>query len=115
MSLPVVLTDAAQDDLDRITDYIANVLLNKTAARRFLDNIDKVVEIIGFMPQMNPLCQSPLLHQRGIRVHHFHGYGMYYHISSDAVTVYRISSDKTDNSSDEFVISLLDINDADEH
>lgn len=115
MSLPVELTDAAQDDLDRITDHIANILLNRTAARRFLDNIDKVVEIIGFMPQMNPLCSSPLLSQRGIRVHHFHGYSMYYRVTSDTVTVYRISSDRTDNTSDEFVMSLLDINDADEH
>lgn len=108
MSIKVVLSEPAQDDLDGITRYISDTLENRTAARNLLVAVDKAIDDIGFMPSMFPVSSIPSLSCKKIHVYHVHGIGICYSVGEGRVMVLLMRSDRMNNSSEAFIQSLLD-------
>lgn len=50
MTYEVLMSDRAEQHLDKIIDYICNELCNKKAARLLLDNIDQALSKLGDNP-----------------------------------------------------------------
>jgi plasmid stabilization system protein ParE len=92
MDYNVVLTDAAEEQLDNILFYLARVLNNKQAARSVwedaLDTVDRLKNAAGVFK----LCEEPELAKYGYRKINFksHEYLMLYLIDGNTVYVDRI-------------------------
>ena len=59
------ITDAAEQDLDRITDYLGITLANPQAALAFLDELDRVNAELTANPIIYPLCAAANLASLG--------------------------------------------------
>ena len=59
------ITDAAEQDLDRITDYLGITLANPEAALAFLDELDRVNAELTANPIIYPLCVAANLASLG--------------------------------------------------
>ena len=57
----VDITESAESDLDRITDYIGDVLANPPAASALLDEITRISDALESTPEMFPLCADTRL------------------------------------------------------
>lgn len=85
------VTDAAESDLDRITDYIGERLANPPAAIALLDEVERVSESIKEDPELFPLCTDPHLAELGYHKAVVRAYIMVYEIddTENAVRVLR--------------------------
>ena len=59
------ITDAAEQDLDRITDYLGITLANPQAALALLDEVEKVNAELMSNPNIYPLCAAAHLADLG--------------------------------------------------
>lgn len=67
MGYKVVLTEAAQEDLDGILGYIAHSLANPMAALAFADAVERCYSNLEQMPRMYETCQDSRLSSLGYR------------------------------------------------
>ena len=81
------ITESAERDLDRITEYIGARLGNPPAALALLDEIESVGNALRANPALFPLCSDPRLAQFGYRKACVRAYIMVYEVDADAQTV----------------------------
>ena len=86
------ITASAERDLDEITDYVSNTLLNPPAALAILDEFDRVSETLEDNPDIFPLCSDSNLAELGYRKAIVRAYILVYEIveSTHVVRVLRI-------------------------
>lgn len=63
----VIMTELANDDLDSIVAYIAEKLMNKSAASSFMDEVEKCISGLKQNPLIYSKCRDELLEKRGYR------------------------------------------------
>ena len=63
----LILTDLAEQDLDKIVEYISMELKSPKAATDFLDEVEKCYDNLETMPKMYPLCRELDLNVKGYR------------------------------------------------
>ena len=61
------ITQSAETDLDKITDYLGFELSNPKAALALLDEIDRVSATLTDSPELFPLCSDSRLAEQGYR------------------------------------------------
>ena len=83
----VEITESAESDLDRITDYIGDVLANPPAASALLDEITHISDALEPTPEMFPLCADARLAELGYRKATAKSYVLVYEIDKDAKAV----------------------------
>lgn len=81
------ITESAEADLDSITDYIGFELNNPQAAESLLDEIDRACDVIGFTPEVFPLCADARLADMGYRKVVVRSYIMIYEIDAEDESV----------------------------
>ncbi len=67
MAYKVHITDLANSELDEITNYFVNNLLNKNAASKFIQDFLNQLELLKKNPYTFSLCPSELLQKKGYR------------------------------------------------
>ncbi|MEC0230184.1 type II toxin-antitoxin system RelE/ParE family toxin [Paenibacillus alba] len=88
----LVITELAEADLRKITDYIANELLEPTTARKMITRIAEPIFQLEQMPFRNGLVRDERLAANGIRHILVDSYIVFYVISEkeETVTIIRI-------------------------
>ena len=81
------ITEAAEQDLDRITDYLGVTLANPQAALALLDEIEKINAELVSNPSIYPLCAAANLADLGYHKAIAKSYIVVFEIDSDANTV----------------------------
>ena len=81
------ITDAAEQDLDRITDYLGVTLANPQAALALLDEVEKINAELVSNPSIYPLCAATNLADLGYHKAIAKSYIIVFEIDSDANTV----------------------------
>ena len=81
------ITDAAEQDLDRITDYLGVTLANPQAALALLDEFEKINSELVSNPSIYPLCAAANLADLGYHKAIAKSYIVVFEIDSDANTV----------------------------
>ena len=82
------ITDAAEQDLDRITDYLGITLANPQAALALLDEVEKINEELVSNPNVYPLCAAANLANLGYHKAIAKSYIVVFEIDSDSNTVH---------------------------
>lgn len=77
------ITESAESDLDRITDYLGYTLANPQAALDLLDEIDRTSHALEATPELFPLCADTRLMELGYRKAVVKSYILVYEIDSD--------------------------------
>ena len=88
MGYKVVLTEAAQEDLDGILGHIAHSLANPMAALAFADAVERCYSNLEQMPRMYETCQDSRLSSLGYRKAVIINYFLVYKIQERTKTVY---------------------------
>lgn len=83
MTFSVVLTHAAEKDLQETVDYVANVLDNPGAAGGLVDSFAARIERLSKYPEAHPLAIDTYLRERGVRVSTVGNYVMLYRVRKD--------------------------------
>ncbi len=96
MAYSYVYLESAQEERERIVDYLLSVADGPSAAGHFLDELDKRVALIRENPQMYPLSQMAELADRGYRTASFMSYIMLYTVSHDSILIEHIFSQRQD-------------------
>lgn len=78
MSYNFKLTQQASDDLDEIIRYMAMELVNKKAARDFLDDIEETIQEACLFPESGVLVKNDFLPDIEIRKKRVNHYVLYY-------------------------------------
>lgn len=78
MSYNFKLTQQASDDLDEIVRYMAMELVNKKAARDFLDDIEETIQEACLFPESGVLVKNDFLPDIEIRKKRVNHYVLYY-------------------------------------
>ena len=81
------ITDAAEQDLDRITDYLGITLANPQAALALLDEVEKINAELVSNPSIYPLCAAANLSDLGYHRAIAKSYIVVFEIDSDTNTV----------------------------
>ena len=81
------ITDAAEQDLDRITDYLGVTLANPQAALALLDEVEKINAELVSNPSIYPLCAAAKLADLGYHKAIAKSYIVVFEIDSGANTV----------------------------
>ena len=81
------ITDAAEQDLDRITDYLGVTLANPQAALALLDEVEKINSELVSNPSIYPLCTAANLADLGYHKAIAKSYIVVFEIDSDANVV----------------------------
>ena len=81
------ITDAAEQDLERITDYLGVALANPQAALALLDEIEKINAELVANPSIYPLCAAANLADLGYHKAIAKSYIVVFEIDADANTV----------------------------
>ena len=87
-SYEIVMTSDAIDDLTKLRNYIADVLLTPTAARNTIRAIRKEIMGLSMFPAANRMLDEEPWHSRGIRHLIVKNFYVYYRIDEAAKTVY---------------------------
>lgn len=83
----VEITESAESDLDQITDYLSFELCNPPAATAFLDEVERVSDVLADTPELFPLCSDSKLAELGYRKAIVRAYILVYEIDADAEVV----------------------------
>lgn len=83
----VEITESAESDLDQITDYLSIELCNPPAAYAFLDEVERVSDVLANTPELFPLCSDSKLAELGYRKAIVRAYILVYEIDADAEVV----------------------------
>lgn len=78
------ITDTAECDLDRITDYLGITLSNPQAAISFLDEIERVSVELESNPNVFPLCVAGNLSDLGYHKAIVRSYILVFEIDANA-------------------------------
>ena len=78
------ITDAAEEDLDRITDYLGVTLANPQAALALLDEVERINAELVLNPSIYPLCAAANLADLGYHKAIAKSYIVVFEIDSDA-------------------------------
>ena len=81
------ITDVAEQDLDRITDYLGVTLANPQAALALLDEVEKINVELASNPSIYPLCAAANLADLGYHKAIAKSYIVVFEINSDTNTV----------------------------
>ena len=81
------ITQSAETDLDKITDYLGFELSNPKAALALLDEIDRVSITLTDSPELFPLCSDSRLAEQGYRKAIVRAYILVYEIDHAAHVV----------------------------
>ena len=89
MDYKVVVTAAAEQDLDRFVQYLLFEKKNTQAAKNLLDDYSATTKTLGYVAASLKLCDNPRLKRLGYRRINFlnHRYFMMYRICGDTVFV----------------------------
>ena len=89
MDYKVVITNDAEDDLDRFIEYLIIEKGSTQAAENVLNDYDATIESLKHVAGSLKLCDNPMLHQLGYRRINFlnHRYFMLYRIVNNVVFV----------------------------
>jgi len=83
----VDITKPAENDIYDAAKYIAEQLLNPSAADRLIDDIEHVVNSLNNMPDRHPLVSDEVLARLGFRFIPVNNYLIFYIIREDIKTV----------------------------
>jgi len=83
----LILSELAHQDLDDIVFHIAVKLANPTAAKNFIDELDKCYSYLKDNPMMYEKCRDERLEEEGYRKAVIKNYTLVYKINEDAKTV----------------------------
>ncbi len=88
----VEIAEAAEKDLEEISDYIAHMLHNVPAALKLVHKIQKAFDSLKTMPERQVLVADSYLAAKGLRVLPVANYFIFYKVNQDEarVTVVRI-------------------------
>ena len=81
------ITEAAEQDLDRITDYLGTTLANPQAALALLDEVEKINAELVSNPSIYPLCTATNLAALGYHKAIVKSYIVVFEVDSDTNTV----------------------------
>lgn len=84
----LLITEAADQDLDGIVHYIAIKLSNPLAASTFLNNVGKCYQQLRETPLGYAECSDPLLQAKRYRKAVIDNYLLVYRVAEDTNTVY---------------------------
>ena len=81
------ITEPAESDLLEAASYIAEQLLNPSAAGRLLDDVENAIYSLSDMPQRHALVNDEVLARSGIRFMPVGNYLVFYIIREEKKTV----------------------------
>jgi len=87
MSMNIVYTHTARQDLREIYEYIAFSLLASDTARSLTDRIMAEIRTLETFPERNPLYRDEPWHSQGVRVLPVKNYLVFYTVNNDTETV----------------------------
>ena len=87
MAYNLVITNDANNELDKIVDYIAVNLQNTKAASDFLDQVDSSYDLLIDNPRIYQLCDYPAFKEKQYRKVVINNYIMIYKIDEATNTV----------------------------
>lgn len=87
MAHDVQITENAQVGLVEACAYIANILVEPSAAITLLDKFDEFADAVAELPDLHPLCADERLAKKAIRKALISGYVALYVHDEKAVTV----------------------------
>jgi len=87
MSMNIVYTHTARQDLREIYEYIAFSLLVSDTARSLTDRIMADIRSLETFPERNPLYKDEPWHSQGLRVLPVKNYLVLYTVNNDTETV----------------------------
>lgn len=98
MTYTVTLTRAALADIQAAALYISDTLMNRRAANKLLDDIDRQLGILAEMPYINPLVKDDILAANGFRIQMVDNYMAFYivHENEKTVSVIRFQHSRRD-------------------
>ncbi len=88
MTYRIEFSNDAKKDLNDSYDYIASVLKNAAAAKRFIETAQKGIFSLDTFPERNPLVRDSFLSSKGLRMHIIKNYLAFYIIYKNTNTVY---------------------------
>lgn len=71
MAYKLIITDRADELIDKLVGYIINKLQNKEAASHLLDELDDIYSRLAENPYQFPESKDDYLYSRGYREAHF--------------------------------------------
>lgn len=83
----LIISESANEDLDRIITYIVNNLCNPSAATSLLNEIEARYLLLLSNPKIYELCQDPRLAIQGYRKAVIKNYAMIYRIDEVEKTI----------------------------
>ena len=100
-STKYLVTDEIKLDIENVTKYLREVLLNPQAAKQLIDDLHKTVENIVIFPNSRPALEEVFIQDCPVRKAIIKGYILYYIYDENAglVTFLRFVSVKRDNDS----------------
>ena len=87
MSMKVVYTHAARQDLRDIYEYIAFTLLVPDTARSLTDRIMADIRSLERFPELNPLYRYEPWYSQGVRMMPVRNYLVFYTVTNETETV----------------------------
>ena len=87
MAYDVIFANAARRDKEQIASYLLHELQNQTAARGFLDGLERVTGNLAQFPEMYPRVSEGRLAAGGYRRAGFGSYVALYGVNDDTSTV----------------------------
>ena len=89
MAYKLIVSNNAEDDIDKIIGYIMNDLVNDQAAKAILDDIENAYLKLEEAAEIYPLCNDSYLASKGYRQLPLdkHGYLIIYQVLRDEVHI----------------------------
>lgn len=89
MDYRIVVTEEAEEDLNRFIQYLLFIKQNKQAAKNVLDDFEDTVEMLKHVAGSLKMCDNPRLEELGYHRINFqkHRYFVLYRIENDVVYV----------------------------
>ena len=91
MSLPVIPSDAATDDIAELHSYFLE--RGESLAEKFVDCLSETYRMVANMPELGELCrfQEPAMKDARVRrVKKFSNYLIFYRIEADRIEILRV-------------------------
>lgn len=88
MAYKLIITKGAQNELERIADYISESLCNPIAAIDFLEQVDKCYTTLSDSPLIYQVCDNIGMKYKEYRKVVINNYVLVYRVDIDANTVY---------------------------
>lgn len=83
----VVITNPAEEDLQKAVSYIANDLKNIVAAKNLLNEVEGTINSLSEMPNRFHIVDDELLASQGIRMVQIKNYLAFYVVREEAKSV----------------------------